>query len=106
MQIYNITSFQSKIYDYTKLIPLGKVTTYKLIAEVIGSKAYQAVGQALSKNPFSPKVPCHRVICSDLTLGGFYGNKKNIYKKYLLESEGVKFCGNKLKDTSYLFNFE
>lgn len=54
--------------------------TYKEVAMAIGlPKAYRAVGNALNKNPFAPKVPCHRVIRSDGTIGGFAsGTKKKI----------------------------
>eukprot|EP00595_Chromulina_sp_UTEXLB2642_P000606 CAMPEP_0196766838 /NCGR_PEP_ID=MMETSP1095-20130614/31336_1 /TAXON_ID=96789 ORGANISM="Chromulina nebulosa, Strain UTEXLB2642" /NCGR_SAMPLE_ID=MMETSP1095 /ASSEMBLY_ACC=CAM_ASM_000446 /LENGTH=58 /DNA_ID=CAMNT_0042131277 /DNA_START=87 /DNA_END=259 /DNA_ORIENTATION=- len=46
------------------------------MAMAIGNpKAMRAVGNSLRKNPFAPEVPCHRVIASDLSLGGFYGSK-------------------------------
>ena len=53
-------------------IPPGQTRSYKWIAEKIGRPcAVRAVGSALGKNPFAPVVPCHRVIKSDGTLGGF-----------------------------------
>lgn len=70
-----------------------QVATYKGIAEAIDCKSSQAVGQALKRNPYNgaePSVPCHRVIKSDLTVGGFSGSYKNSSKKQeQLEGEGV-----------------
>lgn len=82
-----VTVFQQRVYDACSRIPKGKVSTYKLIADYIGSKGFRAVGSALNKNPFAPKVPCHRVVSSTGALGGFaFGPKKKIA---LLRSEGV-----------------
>lgn len=56
------------------MIPKGKITTYKNIAEFIGKPgASQAVGNALRNNPFAPIVPCHRVLPANLKIGGFFG---------------------------------
>ncbi|MCK5322478.1 MAG: MGMT family protein [Candidatus Aenigmarchaeota archaeon] len=84
-----ITQFKNKVYNATKQIPKGKVTTYKEIAKAIGKpRSYRAIGNALNKNPFAPKIPCHRVIRSDGSIGGFaYGTQKKIR---LLKSEGIK----------------
>lgn len=89
-----ITDFAKKVYKSCKKIPKGRVSTYKQIAISIGNpNAVRAVGHALSINPFSPKVPCHRVVKSSGELGGFKGDieGKNIKKKIkLLKSEGIK----------------
>ena len=67
-----ITDFQQKVYNFVKTIPEGETRTYKEVAISIGNpKAYRAVGNALHKNTFAPIVPCHRVIKSDGTPGGF-----------------------------------
>jgi O-6-methylguanine DNA methyltransferase len=67
----NKTQFERNVYLATFRIPKGKVSTYKRIAEKIGKpKAYRAVANALHKNPLSPVVPCHRVVCSDGAFGG------------------------------------
>jgi len=86
-----ITNFQKKVYEIVKKIPKGKTTTYKVIAKKLKTSP-RAVGQALKVNPYFPKVPCHRVICSNGKIGGFNGNNpKNIKKKIqLLKKEGVK----------------
>jgi methylated-DNA-[protein]-cysteine S-methyltransferase len=84
-----ITSFQKKVYAVVKKIPKQKTRSYKWVAEKIGNpKAARAVGQALKKNPFLGKVPCHRVIRSDGKLGGYAGGAKK--KKQLLKQEGVQ----------------
>ncbi len=104
----NITEFQSKVYAATSSIPRGMVTTYKLLGESIGCRCSQAVGQALRKNPFAPKVPCHRVISSTLTIGGFQGDRsgRSINKKLkLLSTEGVAFVDGKLVDSSQIYYF-
>lgn len=69
-----ITEFEKKVYAACKTIPYGETRTYAWIAKKIGHlHACRAVGNALHKNPFAPGVPCHRVICSDGSIGGFAG---------------------------------
>jgi methylated-DNA-[protein]-cysteine S-methyltransferase len=106
--VNKITDFQKKVYFAVSQIPYGKVSTYKLIAEFINCRSYRAVGSALKKNPFAPEIPCHRVIASDLTIGGYLGKKsgKEIQvKKNLLASEGVIFNNNTLLHFEMVFNF-
>ena len=75
-----------------KKIPKGRVKTYKQVANAINKpKAARAVANACAKNPYSPKVPCHRVIRSDGTLGGFSGPGGTKAKKKLLKKEGFSF---------------
>jgi methylated-DNA-[protein]-cysteine S-methyltransferase len=93
-----ITNFQKKVYELTKKVPRGKVTTYSAIANKLKSSP-RAVGQALRVNPFAPVVPCHRVIKSDGNIGGFSGEVKGkpIQKKIaMLRKEGVKIKFNKI----------
>jgi len=94
-----ITNFQKKVYALTKKVPKGKVTTYSAIAKKLKSSP-RAVGQALRVNPFAPIVPCHRVIKSDGSIGGFSGKTtgKPIQKKIaMLRKEGVKIKNNKIE---------
>lgn len=83
-----ITSFQQAVYNSTRMIPRGRVSTYGAIAKFLGKpRAARAVGNALHNNPFAPEVPCHRVVMSDGRLGGFAeGVKKKIE---ILKKEGV-----------------
>ena len=88
--------FAIKIYNLLKKVPKGKVTTYKMLAEAAGTKAYRAVGQAMRCNPHAPVVPCHRVVASNGHLHGFaHGLKK---KAKLLEKEGIKIKNNIIVD--------
>jgi O-6-methylguanine DNA methyltransferase len=83
-----ITKFQESVYRVVKGIPKGKTMTYAQVAVAIGNpKAVRAVGNALNKNPFAPTVPCHRVIRSDGSIGGFASGSRN--KKALLRKEGA-----------------
>lgn len=115
-----ITSHQWAVYDAIMQIPKGKVTTYKHVAEAAGGSARSGwcclvhtlldlywlvsvqshpVGGALRSNPFAPFVPCHRVIASNLFIGGFFGEWGKEHKtgtRYnqkmeLLIQEGVYF---------------
>ena len=83
------TKFQVKVWRYLKKIPKGKIKTYKEVAIGINRpKAARAVANACAKNPYAPKVPCHRVIRSDGTLGGFSSSGGTKTKKKLLKKEG------------------
>ncbi len=94
-------TFSEKSYAFLRQVPRGKVTTYAALAHAMDSKAYRAVGTAMNKNPYAPIVPCHRVISSDLSIGGFAtGTKK---KLKMLADEGVFFKGGKLVDKKCLF---
>ena len=85
------TLFQRKVWLYLKKIPSGKVKTYSEVAKAIGKPlAVRAVANAIAKNPYSPRVPCHRVIRSDGSLGGYSGKGGVKTKKFLLKKEGVK----------------
>lgn len=91
-------------------IPVGTVTTYAMLAGFIGCASPRAVGQALRRNPFAPRVPCHRVVASDLSVGGFCGRKDGRAvrrKRQLLSSEGIRFKNGKIvqKTGKEVFNF-
>ena len=86
------TKFQLKVWKYLKNIPKGKVKTYKQVAIAIKSpKSARAVANACAKNPYSPKIPCHRVIKSDGGLGGYSGRGGIKQKLKLLRNEKVAF---------------
>lgn len=94
-------NFNERCYTVLKKVPKGKVTTYKEIAKALNSVAYRAVGTAMNKNPYAPKVPCHRVINSNGKIGGFASGTKN--KIILLKKEGIKIKDNKVDLKKYLF---
>jgi|MGYP001185143978 methylated-DNA-[protein]-cysteine S-methyltransferase len=84
------TPFQLKIWKYLIKIPKGSVKTYSQVAKAIGKpKAVRAVANAISKNPYPPSIPCHRVIRSDGSLGGYSGKGGIKQKLKLLRSEKI-----------------
>ena len=84
------TKFQLKVWNYLKKIPRGKVTSYLEVAKAIGKpKAFRAVANAVGKNPYPPLIPCHRVIRSDGSLGGYSGKGGIKEKRRLLLKEKV-----------------
>lgn len=97
--------FQQKIYRLVKKIPRGKITTYKELAEALNSRAYQAVGQALKRNPNPIKVPCHRVIRSNGELGGYSGPGSRKKKKRLLEREGIEIRSGRIDLDKHMHTF-
>ena len=85
------TEFQLKVWAYLKNIPRGSVKTYSQVAKDIGKPlAVRAVANAIGKNPYAPKIPCHRVIRSDGSLGGYSGKGGVKTKRFLLKKEGIK----------------
>ena len=83
-----LTPFQKAVYRAVARIPTGKTMTYAQVARAIGRpRAVRAVGTALNRNPFAPQVPCHRVVRSDGTIGGFASGAHK--KRVLLRKEGA-----------------
>ncbi len=97
-------SFDEKCYELLKKIPKGRVTTYKEIALALNTKAYQAVGSAMARNPNAPEVPCHRVVNSDGKIGNY---QLGVHRKIaILKSEGVEVAGGVVDDfNEKLFSF-
>lgn len=85
------TDFQKRVWDILLKIPYGKTTTYKDIAKRIEAEtgrgmSAQAVGNAVSKNPISIIIPCHRVIGSDGSLTGYAGGIEKKIRLLKLEN--------------------
>ncbi|MCK9351519.1 MAG: MGMT family protein [Candidatus Paceibacterota bacterium] len=79
-------SFSQKVLKIVSKIPKGEVLTYQEVAKAAGRpRAFRAVGNILNKN-YDPAIPCHRVIRSDGTTGGY--NRGAEKKKKLLAEEG------------------
>ena len=105
-----MTPFQKSVYRAVSRIPRGKVSTYAEIARAIGKpRAMRAVGNALNANPYLPRgrsatlrgaphIPCHRVVRSDLTVGGFAQGTKT--KILLLKKDGVMTKKGKISTIS------
>ena len=84
------TKFQLKVWRFIKKIPKGSIKTYAQVAKEIGKPlAIRAVANAIGKNPYPPKIPCHRVIRSDGSLGGYSGKGGIQQKRRLLRLEKV-----------------
>jgi len=90
-----------EVYDMLHHIPEGRVTTYEDLAAALGfPRASRAIGRILHNNPNPIVVPCHRVVMSDGTIGGYaFGQAR---KKQILTQEGVRFFGNSMANFSRL----
>jgi O-6-methylguanine DNA methyltransferase len=98
-----ITPFQRRVYSLCKRIPRGRVSTYKEIGKALGGygQVYRAVGVALRRNPFAPRVPCHRVVAADGRIGGFHGRTTGPWiakKNRMLRAEGVEVRNGRIVD--------
>ena len=83
------TKFQVKVWRYLLKIPVGSIKTYLEVAKAIGKPlAVRAVANAIAKNPYPPQIPCHRVIRSNGSLGGYSAKGGPKIKKKLLKKEG------------------
>ncbi len=94
--VLNLTPFQREVLNFIKKIPYGSTMSYREVAIKLGKpKSFRAVGQALKNNPLPLYFPCHRIIKSDGSLGGFAGGIR--IKKELLEMEKKFINENKDK---------
>ena len=90
MKKTRLTKFEWQVLKATMRIPLGETRSYQWIAKQIGSpKAVRAVGQALRKNPYPVIIPCHRVIKSDGSLGGYAGRHTPRKAKLLAKEKEI-----------------
>lgn len=96
-------SFNECCYEQLKKVPKGKITTYRDLARAVGTNAHRAVGNAMNKNPYAPKVPCHRVVKSSGDVGGFSSGVKNKIK--MLKSEGIEIKNGKIDLNKFLYQF-
>ena len=84
------TDFQIAVWKELLKIPAGSTKTYKEIAVAIGKpKSSRAVANACAQNPYAPDVPCHRVVRSDGSLGGYSAEGGIERKRQLLEMESM-----------------
>jgi methylated-DNA-[protein]-cysteine S-methyltransferase len=80
----HLSKYAQSVIKIVSLIPIGYAASYGSVAKVSGGSP-RAVGRIMARNPFAPIIPCHRVVCSDMTLGG-YGGGLNV-KLDLLKRE-------------------
>ena len=81
----HLSSYTRKVLNCTSLVPVGYVTSYGAIAKVVGGSA-RSVGRVEASNPFPLLIPCHRVVRSDLSIGG-YGCGEQVKLKILQREE-------------------
>jgi methylated-DNA-[protein]-cysteine S-methyltransferase len=90
LDLSRLTPFQLTVLQAARRIPPGAMWTYGQVAQAIGKpKASRAVGQALGRNPVPIVIPCHRVVASDGSLGGYSGGGGLKSKRLLLTLEGA-----------------
>ena len=83
----SITNFQKKVYNIVRGIGRGQTMTYREVAKLAGNpKAARAVGNVLNKN-HDPSIPCHRVVRSNGSIGGY--NRGSKLKLEILKKEGT-----------------
>ncbi|MCX7636163.1 MAG: MGMT family protein, partial [Syntrophales bacterium] len=96
--------FHRRVLALCATIPRGRTTSYGLMAEGLGcTGGSRAVGQALARNPFPLIIPCHRVVRSDGSVGGFGGGGE--LKRRLLTAEGVAFTGQNRVVQAFFVDF-
>lgn len=95
-----LTPFRKQTLTLLCRIPAGRWSTYQAMSDYITATSHKtcarAVGSAMRNNPFAPEVPCHRILSSDGSIGGFKGDwgaegKYAVQKRELLGGEGVRF---------------
>ncbi|KAF3899220.1 putative Methylated-DNA--protein-cysteine methyltransferase [Trichophyton interdigitale] len=91
----SLTPYRRRVYRTLLSVPKGQWTTYAMLSAHLSSSA-RAIGNAMKTNPFAPEVPCHRVLASNRTIGGYKGSWGNggsyaVEKTKLLRGEGVVF---------------
>ncbi|KAL1860241.1 hypothetical protein Plec18167_004362 [Paecilomyces lecythidis] len=90
-----LTPYRRLVYRTLLSVPPGRWTTYAALSAHLNSSA-RAIGNAMRTNPFAPNVPCHRVLATDRTIGGYKGAWGNggsyaVEKTKLLKGEGIMF---------------
>lgn len=97
-------NFNEKCYEVLKGVPRGRVTTYGELARAVGSpRAARAVGNAMNKNPYAPKVPCHRVVGANGKMVGFASGVGEKIK--MLKEEGVEVVNGRVDLRIFLHKF-
>jgi len=90
IDVRGLSNFRRRVYMELLKVPRGTTVTYGELARRVGCGSPQAVGQALRHNPYAPEIPCHRVVASNGTLGGYGGRRDRTAqarKRELLEAE-------------------
>ena len=94
-------NFRQRVFRVVSGVPMGRVSTYKEVARALSTKAFRAVGRALSTS--KGEVPCYRIVRSDGSLGGFRGSPDNREKAKLLAGEGIRIKDGRIQDFRRVF---
>jgi methylated-DNA-protein-cysteine methyltransferase-like protein len=89
-----MSSNSLKVFKALQSIPVGKVTTYMMLAKHVGIKSPRVIGNILHKNEDSNLYPCHRVVRSDGKIASGYAMGGPTEQRKKLEMEGVRFLFN------------
>ena len=95
-------NYQERVFEVTRMIPRGRISTYGLIADYLDLGSARMVGWALNKSLLSKGVPAHRVVNRKGELSGRNFFPSPTMMEELLESEGVKIQDNKVQDFKHL----
>lgn len=99
--------FKIRVLKLVQEIPYGYITTYKIIANKLGTKAFRQVGFALSKNDNPNIIPCYKVIKSNGDIGGYSGNGGIKEKILRLKKDGIIIRKNKILNLDkHLYKFD
>ena len=88
IKINSCSEFQLLVFEALRLVPYGRVISYKDLARLAGVKSARAVGRSLATNPFPLLFPCHRVVSANRKIGGFQAG--SAVKKRLLQLEDIE----------------
>lgn len=83
LAVNHLPTYTGRVLEAVYSVPVGYATSYGLVAKAVGGGA-RAVGNIMAGNPFAPIVPCHRVVCSDMRLGGYGGGYEGVDNKLAL----------------------
>jgi len=90
LDLTGVSPFYRQVYEAARAVGWGQTTTYGVLARRVGAPgAARAVGQAMSRNPITLIIPCHRVLASGNRVGGFSAFGGTFAKEHLLALEGV-----------------
>jgi len=108
LAMYCLTEFTRKTLYTVGAIPKGYVSTYSDVGNAVGvQRGGRAVGNVMANNPLVLVIPCHRVVRSDLSIGGYSGGYvcNPEIKRKLLEREGIRFKNSYVaEECLYRFN--
>jgi len=90
-------NLDEKVYKKLLQVPKGKITTYGELAKAVGlQNGQRAIGRMMNKNPYPVIIPCHRVVSSNGTIGGYAFGQD--VKTNMLTKEGIKIYNRKILD--------